>query len=70
MSSKSSLFSASKTMRLFLFNLSLLILLGIWLSGFDQVHWFLLLIPAFLIFSAISGFCVGLIIPRLIFGRD
>lgn len=66
----SSLFTASKTMRLFLFNLSLIILLGIWLTGFAQVHWLLLLIPAFLMFSALSGFCVGLLIPRLIFRRE
>jgi len=65
-----SLFTASKTMRLFMFNSSMFILLGIWLTGFDKVHWFLYFVPAFFIFAAFTGLCLGLVVPRLIFGRD
>lgn len=64
------LFTASKAMRLFMFNSSLLILAGIWLTGFENVHWFLYLVPAFYVFAAASGLCLGLVIPRLIFNKD
>jgi len=64
------LFTAGAAMRLFMFNASLIMLLGIWLTGFDQVHWFLYFIPVFFMFAAATGLCVGLLIPRLIFGRD
>ena len=65
-----SLFTASKVMRLFMFNVSMIILLGIWLTGFENVHWFLYVVPAFFIFAAATGLCLGLVIPRLIFGKD
>ena len=64
-----SLFTASAAMRLFMFNSSLVILIGIWLTGFNNVHWFIYFIPAFYLFAAVSGFCPGLVVPRLIFGR-
>jgi len=65
-----SLFTASAPMRLFMFNASLIILVGIWLTGFDIVHWSLYLVPAFFIFAAATGLCLGLAIPRIIFERD
>jgi len=65
-----SLFTASASMRLFMFNASLFILGGIWLTGFDVVHWLLYLVPGFFIFAAATGLCLGLAIPRLIFDRD
>jgi len=64
-----SLFTASASMRLFMFNVSLLILLGIWLTGFDKVHWFLYSVPIFFMFATATGLCLGLAIPRLIFDR-
>lgn len=65
-----SLFTASALMRLFMFNASLIILVGIWLTGFDVVHWSLYLVPVFFIFAAVTGLCLGLVIPRIIFERD
>lgn len=65
----SSLFTASPAMRLFMFNSSLIMLIGIWLTGFDRVHWFIYLVPAFYMFAAFTGLCLGLAIPRLIFGN-
>ncbi len=61
---------ASKAMRFFLFNASVLILLGIWLSGFDKVHWFLYAAPAFFLFAAAVGICPGLIMAQKIFGKN
>ena len=63
------LFTASATMRMFMFNSSLFILLGIWLTGYDKVHWFMYFVPVFFLFAALTGLCPGLVIPRLIFGR-
>ncbi|MDH5772328.1 MAG: hypothetical protein OEY84_04265 [Rhodospirillaceae bacterium] len=45
---------------LFLFMASV-IGLGIWLSGYDQVHWLLYVPAIFMGFAAISGICPGLI---------
>lgn len=64
-----SLFTASASMRMFMFNSAILILIGIWLTGFETVHWFIYLVPAFYIFAAMTGLCLGLVIPRLIFDR-
>lgn len=64
-----SLFTASASMRMFMFNSSLFMLAGIWLSGFENVHWFIYFVPAFFIFAAATGLCLGLVIPRLIFDR-
>lgn len=46
---------------LFLF-MAVLISLGIWLTGFDKVHWLLYVPPVFLLFAAVTGICPGLII--------
>ena len=65
-----SLFTASAAMRLFMFNSALVMLIGIWLTGFETVHWFIYFVPAFFIFAAVTGLCLGLVIPRLIFDRN
>jgi len=54
------MFTASKVQRLFFFNLASFILVGLWLTGFDKVHWFAYVIPAALYFAAATGFCLGL----------
>ena len=63
------LFTASASMRMFMLNSSVFILIGIWLTGFDKVHWFIYFVPAFFLFAAVTGLCLGLVIPRLIFDR-
>jgi hypothetical protein len=57
-------------MRLFLFNAGAAILVGIWLTGFDKVHWFSYAVPAFFWLAAAIGICPGLIIARKIVGED
>jgi hypothetical protein len=52
----------SPRLRVFFTVISVFILIGIWLSGFDQVHWFIYLPPAFLLFAAITGICPGLMV--------
>lgn len=64
-----SLFTASPVMRLFMFNSSLIVMLGIWLTGFETVHWFLYVLPVAFLFASVTGLCLGLVFPRILFGR-
>jgi hypothetical protein len=41
-----------------------LILLGIWLTGFNVVHWVLYIPVAALIFAGVTGICPGYIIMQ------
>ncbi len=34
------MFNASNSIRVFLFNIAVIIMIAIWLSGFTTVHWF------------------------------
>jgi hypothetical protein len=44
--------------------MSVLILVGIWLTGFKAVHWFMYVPPAVLIFAGVTGICPGLMLFR------
>ena len=37
---------------------------GIWLTGFQNVHWFLYIPPAALLFAGITGICPGYMVFR------
>ena len=56
----------TQVQRLLFMNLTLLSSIGIWLTGFDQVHWFAYVVPGALLFAALSGYCVGLDISKMI----
>ncbi len=56
-----------KSMRFFFFGSSLVIWLGIWLSGFLNVHWLLYFPAVFFIFAAVTGICPGIIISKMLF---
>jgi len=43
-----------------------LIWIGLWLTGFNSVHWLLYLPAAFMTFAGITGICPGLIMNKLI----
>jgi hypothetical protein len=47
-------------MRIFLMNSAIFIVIGIWLTGFDKVHWFIYFIPGIFALSSIFGVCPGL----------
>jgi ABC-type polysaccharide/polyol phosphate export permease len=47
-----------------------LIWVGIWLSGYNTVHWILYLPAAFLTFAAATGICPGLHILGKILGKS
>jgi hypothetical protein len=56
-------FYMSAIRMLFIF-MAAFITLGIWLTGFNQVHWLLYIPPAALLFAGITGICPGYMIFR------
>lgn len=62
------MFNASNLVRVFLLNVAMINLVAIWLSGFNNVHWFSYLLPSFLIIAAATGLCPGLFISKKILG--
>lgn len=58
------MFNASNTVRVFLFNVAVIIMVAIWLSGFNNVHWFSYVLPSFLVIAAATGFCPGLLVSK------
>ena len=48
--------------RMQFFTLALVILVGIWLTGLDQVHWFSWVPVVLLVFAGVTGICPGLMI--------
>ena len=53
-------------MRVFLFNSAAFMMLGIYLTGFDQVHWFMYFIPALYILTSVLGICPGINLWQMI----
>ena len=58
------MFNASNTVRVFLFNVAVIIMVAIWLSGFNNVHWFSYVLPSFLVIATATGFCPGLLVSK------
>lgn len=58
------MFNASRVQRVFFFNLATASLIGLWLTGFDKVHWFTYVIPGALLFASATGFCLGFIVSK------
>ncbi|NOR40023.1 MAG: DUF2892 domain-containing protein [Gammaproteobacteria bacterium] len=46
-------------MRMLFLTMAAFIALGIWLTGFNTVHWFLYVPVAALIFAGVTGICPG-----------
>lgn len=55
---------------LFLVHATLFMVVGIWLTGFDQVHWFMYVLPAIFTVSATFGICPGINLWRMVLGED
>lgn len=55
--------------RFFLLVMAALIWAGIWLTGFETVHWLLYLPAVFFVFAAVTGICPGLFFSNLLFGK-
>lgn len=48
-------------MRMVFLTVALILMLGIWLSGFDKVHWVLYIPTVFFMFAGLTGICPGAI---------
>ena len=48
-------------LRMLFLSIAVVISIGIWLTGFGNVHWFLYVPVVFLTFAGITGICPGLI---------
>ena len=62
-------FMIGAPMRFFFLVASIILWLGIWLTGFDKAHWLLYLPSAFFLFAAITGICPGMIFSNALFGK-
>lgn len=56
--------NTSAVQRLTFFNTSMLAFVGIYLTGYDQVHWFIYVVPVVYLFSAATGFCPGIALSK------
>jgi ABC-type polysaccharide/polyol phosphate export permease len=54
-------------MRAFFLFIGLLMWSGIWLTGFDVVHWLLYLPATFFMIAAVTGICPGMIFFQEVF---
>ncbi len=50
--------------RMLFFTVAALLLTGIGLTGWREVHWFLYVVPAMLVFAGVSGICPGLMLYK------
>ena len=50
--------------RMLFLTVAILLLTGIWLTGWNSVHWFLYLPPAMLVFAGVTGICPGFMLYR------
>ncbi len=60
-------YQISTSMRFFFLVSGTILWLGIWLTGFNVVHWLLYVPAVFFAFAVITGICPGLIFSRLLF---
>jgi hypothetical protein len=49
-------------LRMQFLTLAVIFLVGMFLTGFDQVHWFMWVPVVLLVFAAITGICPGLML--------
>ena len=59
-----------KGLRLFFLVIASLMWLGIWLTGFNLVHWVLYVPAVFLVFAAATGICPGILFSNRLFGTS
>jgi hypothetical protein len=49
-----------KALNMQFFTVALVVLIGIWLTGFENVHWFIYVPVGLLVFAGFTGICPGL----------
>jgi hypothetical protein len=63
-------YKAGKNTRLFLLISSLAQGLGIYLSGYENIHWLLYLISLMFFGAALNGYCTMMILIENVFGKE
>ena len=53
-------------LRMQFFTLAILFFIGIWLTGFENAHWFLWVPVALMVFAGLTGICPGLMLWKKI----
>lgn len=48
--------------RMLYLSFACIMLAGIWLTGFDKVHWLLYVPVAFAGFAGLTGFCINIVV--------
>lgn len=61
------MYKISSSMRFFFTVVSAVLWSGIYLTGFDTIHWLIYIPAVFFIFAAITRICPGIIISRMLF---
>ena len=56
-------------MRLFLLMVSLILFVGIWLTGFTVVHWLLYIPAVFFLIAGITGICLGMNLANMLLAK-
>jgi hypothetical protein len=56
--------------RMLFLTFAIIISVGIWLTGFNKVHWFLYVPVAATLFAALTGICPGLILWKKLGFKD
>jgi ABC-type polysaccharide/polyol phosphate export permease len=62
-------YQINSSMRFFFLVAGLILWAGIWLTGFNSVHWLLYMPPAFFLIAAVTGICPGMIFANSLFGK-
>lgn len=62
--------NVNRNTRLLLLIASLSMWMGIWLSGFENVHWFIFFVPTMFLIGAGSGFCGLMNMIEKVFGKE
>ena len=57
-------------LRMQFFTLALIVSIGIWLTGFGKVHWFLYFPVAMFLFAGATGICPGLLFWKKLGFKD
>ena len=57
-------------LRMQFLSIAVVVFVGIWLTGFDRVHWFLYIPVAMFTFAGITGICPGLLFWKKLGFKD
>lgn len=63
-------FLIGKPMRFFLLVVATVMWAGIWLTGFNTVHWLLYIPAVFFVFAGVTGICPGMFFSRSLFEKN